>query len=194
MWKRYTVAVSAALFFATLGSAATERPATATLMNNAAAARDGRHDFDFYYGSWKISHRRLRHPLRGSNEWYAFEGTLVMRGKLGFANMDENVLNMPSGRLLGVGVRLYNQKTREWSIYFGTDKQGEFPWPPTVGSFDEQGVGRFYDRETFEGKPIVVRYMWSHSAPNKCHWEQAFSPDDGTTWETNWVQELTRTH
>jgi hypothetical protein len=192
VWIKFAAA-SAALFLTASTSAAMQRPAAVAMLNKVAAERDGRHDFDFYFGSWKVAHRRLRHPLSGSTEWYEFESTLVMRGILGFANMDENVLDTPTGRVSAVGVRLYNKKTNEWSIYYGSDVQGAFPWPPTVGKFDERGVGRFYDHETYNGKPIVVRFTWSHSAPNTSHWDQAFSPDDGKTWETNWVQVLTRT-
>ena len=28
--------------------------------------------------------------------------------------------------------------------------------------------------------------------PTSCHWEQAFSPDGGKTWETSWVQDITQ--
>jgi hypothetical protein len=44
----------------------------------------------------------------------------------------------------------------------------------------------------FNGKPIVVRYIWSNITADHCRWEQAFSPDDGKTWETNWITENTR--
>jgi len=32
--------------------------------------------------------------------------------------------------------------------------------------------------------------MWSETTPTCCHWEQAFSPDGGKTWETNWIRDL----
>jgi hypothetical protein len=54
------------------------------------------------------------------------------------------------------------------------------------------GVGTFYANDTFNGKPIRIRFIWSEITPKSRHWEQAFSPDGGKTWETNWVQDLTR--
>jgi hypothetical protein len=63
--------------------------------------------------------------------------------------------------------------------------------PPTVGHF-ENGVGRFYDEEDYKGKPIVVRYEWSKITPDSAHFEQAFSPDRGKTWEVNWISEISR--
>jgi hypothetical protein len=29
-------------------------------------------------------------------------------------------------------------------------------------------------------------------SPGACRWEQALSPDDGKTWETNWYMDLSR--
>ena len=31
-----------------------------------------------------------------------------------------------------------------------------------------------------------VRFEWNHASANGAHWQQAFSMDDGATWETNW--------
>jgi hypothetical protein len=153
---------------------------------------DARHGFDFMLGTWKAHFQLLRHPLSGSKEWVSFDGTIVDRSVLGFANIDEGVLYRAAGRENSVTVRLYNQKTNMWSIYFGTDVSGALALPATVGTFDERGVGRFYDREPYHGKPIVVRYLWTHSSPKACHYEQAFSADGGRTWETNWISDLSR--
>jgi hypothetical protein len=54
------------------------------------------------------------------------------------------------------------------------------------------GVGTFYADDTFKDKPIRVRFLWSGIQANTCRWEQAFSPDGGATWETNWIMEFTR--
>lgn len=184
-------ALSSALCLSPAAAASQPRVVVAAV-DNAAAERDGRHDFDFLIGSWHVHHRRLRHALAHSTEWYGFDGTCLFRTVLDFANMDENVLDMPSKRVYGVTVRFYNRSTHEWSIYWGTDKLGDLALPATVGKFDEHGIGRFYDHETFEGKPIVVRYTWTHPTPNAPHWEQAFSSDGGKTWETNWTSDFTR--
>jgi hypothetical protein len=53
-------------------------------------------------------------------------------------------------------------------------------------------VGTFYADNTFNAKPIRVRFVWSHITAKSCRWEQAFSPDGGTTWEANWVMDFTR--
>ena len=43
-----------------------------------------------------------------------------------------------------------------------------------------------------EGRPILVRFLWSDITKTTCRWEQAFSVDDGATWEVNWIMESTR--
>jgi hypothetical protein len=61
-----------------------------------------------------------------------------------------------------------------------------------TGTFVD-GVGTFYSHEDYKGRPIVVRFLWTPIGPNLARWEQAFSTDDGASWETNWVMDFTRT-
>jgi hypothetical protein len=37
-----------------------------------------------------------------------------------------------------------------------------------------------------------VRFIWSKITRNAALWEQAYSPDGGKTWKTNWVCAFTR--
>ena len=154
-----------------------------------ATTRDGSHDFDFLIGSWKEHFKVLRHPLSGSHEWSDFNGTATMRllwgGK---ANIEEGVLYRSAGPVDALTLRLYDPKTRQWSIYFGTIKNGLDPIPQ-VGHFGANGVGTFFGDETIGGKPLVVRYTWTRGTPNRWHFEQAFSADHGMTWETNLISD-----
>lgn len=52
-------------------------------------------------------------------------------------------------------------------------------------------MGIFFGDDVHEGRPVRVRFIW-RSADGTAQWEQAFSPDGGTTWETNWVMDFTR--
>jgi hypothetical protein len=63
--------------------------------------------------------------------------------------------------------------------------------PPLRGAFRD-GVGSFYADDTFNGQPIRVRFIWSHITSISARWEQAFSSDQGVTWETNWVMDFER--
>jgi hypothetical protein len=66
-----------------------------------------------------------------------------------------------------------------------------FSLPATVGSF-EGDRGEFYDQEGYNGRNILVRFIWTVTAPDAPQWEQAFSVDGGKTWETNWIVNFTR--
>ncbi|WP_171981925.1 hypothetical protein [Brevundimonas sp. LM2] len=41
-------------------------------------------------------------------------------------------------------------------------------------------------------RPVVARFTWSDIGPASARWSQAFSYDDGATWETNWVMVFSR--
>ncbi len=60
-----------------------------------------------------------------------------------------------------------------------------------IGEFKD-GRGDFYDQETFNGRSILVRNGFSDITPNSSRFEQAFSPDGGKTWETNWIMTFSR--
>jgi hypothetical protein len=37
-----------------------------------------------------------------------------------------------------------------------------------------------------------VRFTWSNITRTSARWEQDFSPDEGRTWEKNWIMVSTR--
>ncbi|HTE49922.1 MAG TPA: hypothetical protein VK698_03560 [Kofleriaceae bacterium] len=157
----------------------------------ASGLRDGRHDFDFLLGRWKFWVRRLKNPLHGSREWYEMTGTSVVKPILnGLGNIDEFKADGSDSHVSAVTIRLYSTTARQWSIYWANQKNGRFD-VPTVGEFKD-GRGEFYDQEMFEGRSILVRYIWSNITPRSAHFEQSFSPDGGKTWEVNWISQITR--
>jgi hypothetical protein len=154
--------------------------------------RDGQHDFDFIVGTWKVHLKRLQHPLTGSTTWVESDGMVVGR-KIwnGRANLDEFVTEGPAGRVEGLTLRLYNPQSHQWSLYWANGKDGALGVPPTVGEF-KNGRGEFFDQEPFNGRSILVRYVWSDITANSAHFEQSFSDDGGKTWEVNWISDQTR--
>jgi hypothetical protein len=148
--------------------------------------RDGQHDFDFEFGSWKTVLRRLQRPLSGSTTWLDYEGTTVVREVWGGrANLVELDVSGPAGRLEGASLRLYDPQSRQWSLNFASARGGGMT-PPVIGEFKD-GRGEFYGQETWEGKAILVRFVISDITPTSCRFEQAFSLDGGKTWEVNWI-------
>lgn len=154
-------------------------------------ARDAQHDFDFEIGSWKTHVSRLLHPLSGTTTWAQYDGTTeVTKVWFGKANLVQLEVDGPAGHLEFASFRLYNPDTHQWSLNVASSRGGELG-VPTVGGFKD-GRGEFYDHETWNGKPIVVRFVITEINPDSIHFEQAFSPDDGKTWEMNWIADDTR--
>ena len=151
----------------------------------------GLHDFDFVAGEWRVHHRVLKERLAGSHDWMDFDGTQKAWLTLnGYGNVDDNVFYKPTGTYRGVTIRSYDPQTGLWSIWWldGRNPFGSLE-PPVRGRFVD-GVGTFYADDTLRGKPIRVRFVWSGITPTSAHWEQAFSPDGGKTWETNWITDF----
>lgn len=156
---------------------------------------DGARDFDFWMGSWRVRNRRLRERLKGSTEWEDFEATSVTRPLLGgLGNEDELRTDFWPG-FIGMTLRFFNPETKQWAIYWADSRRGVLE-PPVFGSFAGGiGLGKtglFFGDDTFEGRPIRVRFTWRHEGTRTASWEQAFSTDGGETWETNWTMDMTR--
>jgi hypothetical protein len=159
---------------------------------------NGARDFDFFVGEWLVENRKLLKPLENSNEWETFQARQKnQKLPAGIGNFDDFVAESWRPGYVGMSLRIFNPETRLWSIYWlnnrngGIDSKTGVLMPPVVGKF-QNGIGIFEAADEFHGKPIVVRYTWSHISPNSAHWEQAFSPDSGKSWETNWIMDLTR--
>ncbi|MHB1058837.1 MAG: hypothetical protein ACYC0F_13250 [Rhodanobacter sp.] len=153
--------------------------------------RDGQHDFDFEIGTWHTHLKRLVHPLSGSDEWMEYEGvTTVRKVWNGRANLVELTADGPGGHFEGLNLRLYNPRSRQWSLNFASSGGGTLG-QPTIGGFID-GRGEFYDQEDFDGRAIFVRFVVAPLDADTIRFEQAFSDDGGKTWETNWVATDTR--
>lgn len=152
--------------------------------------RDGARDFGFLHGRWRIDHYRLKERLTGCEAWEEFSTRLECRPILGGAgNLDEG--EFPDGGYHAMSLRLYDRREHTWTIYWITSRSGSID-PGVTGRFTD-GVGTFLGTDTHEGTPVQVRYTWSDITPTAARWAQAFSTDDGRTWETNWIMDFTRT-
>ncbi len=188
--KSFRVTLAAGILAAAMGSIAPAHSQD-TSTQAAAANLTGLRDFDFQVGEWRV-HHRVKRPA-DSLQWSEFEGTCSNRSLMdGWANVEDNMFDKPTGVTRGVALRAYDPKTGQWAIWWidGRDPFGALD-PPVKGRFDN-GVGIFYSDYTDNGKPMRVRFTWSHITPISARWEQAYSSDAGKTWETNWIMEFRR--
>ena len=155
--------------------------------------RDGSHDFDFEYGKWRMPNRRLVKRLAGSHEWADFvscdEG-MPLPGGIG----DMDVFRASYWpNFVGVTIRTYDPQSGLWRLYWFDNRfsHGVIE-PPVMGRFTGN-VGVFEGKDTFDGKPITVRFTWTVDPKGSrvvAEWQQAFSTDGGKTWEVNWRNQL----
>ena len=145
-------------------------------------------DFDFFVGKWKIHNRRLKTRLNNCTEWVKLDATVEMHKVFSnnIANFDSGSFDGFDGKppFEGLTVRLFNPKTKLWSIYWAASNVGTMD-PPNVGSF-ENGVGDFFAEDTYNGKKIIALLRWDARDKKNFKWSQAYSADNGKTWEWNW--------
>ena len=152
----------------------------------------GSRDFDFFLGRWTVKHRRLRKRLAGSRDWEEFDGTTTCQSLLsGMVNINESTSRRGGAVSQGLGLRAFDARTGDWADWYLSGADPTKIDTPGVGRF-AGGVGTFLSNDSFEGRPIRVRGVFTPIRPGLAQWEQAFSPDDGASWETNWVMRYTR--
>ena len=172
-----------------------EFPNSQASANKSSATRaNGSHDFDFLIGDWKAHVRRLPERLKGSNVWVEYNGISNHKKLLDSnANFEEFDVSTPDKklRIKAQTLRLYNPESHQWSIYLLDLDKGTLDLPPVVGQFNGKR-GEFYNQQTWEGRAVLVRYVWLDISPQSSRMEQSFSGDGGKTWEVNWICELSR--
>jgi len=150
-----------------------------------------KHDFDFFEGKWQLRNRKLESRLIGCTNWIEFESTQEMYRVLnGMGNIDNFLAEFDGQPFEGMTVRLFNPKTKLWSIYWADSNEGKLD-PPVLGSF-ENNVGHFFTKDIFKGKHIIVVFRWDARDKNNPVWSQAFSDDNGKTWEWNWYMYMSK--
>ena len=110
--------------------------------NHAEGVVPGLHDFDFLVGYWRVHHRKLKERLANNREWIEFDGTLASQPLMGgYANVDDDVFEVPGGTYRGVAPRSFDAKSGKWSIWWLDSRTPTAPLdPPVRGSF-HNGVG-----------------------------------------------------
>lgn len=164
---------------------------TAGTGSQQAAARDGRHDFDFNIGVWHTHIRRVLDPFSGSGDALELNGTVTVRKVWeGRAQLEEIEADGPKGHWEGLSLFLYNPQAHQWNQSFLNSKAPTLS-TPLVGEF-KGGRGELFGQDTFHDKAIMVRGVWSEITPNSHRYEEFYSNDGGKTWAISFDAHLTR--
>ena len=119
------------------------------------------------------------------------EGTVVVRKVWdGRASLEEIEADGPNGHWEGMTLFLYNPQSHQWSQTFANSKSGVMN-TPLIGAFND-GRGALYSQESFDGRTILVRAVWSHIEPDSHDFEEAYSDDGGKIWHPAFIAHLTR--
>ncbi|MGO1073311.1 hypothetical protein [Lysobacter sp. CA199] len=158
-----------------------------------ADAEDPARAFDFFVGRWHARYRRLKERLLDSHDWEEFEGECQVQPLFGgLAQTDESDVARPAQPYRGFSLRSFDPASKTWADWWLDTRNPHKIAAPMLGRFDD-GVGTFFGDSTLRDKPVKVRGVWSKITANSAQWEQAFSPDGGKTWESNWVSSYRRT-
>jgi hypothetical protein len=159
-----------------------------------AGAADGRADFDFLFGEWEVVARKTKDPLDPTcEEWDEFVMRQVARPLLGgLGNTDScETASGPDGQpFLGLSVRLFDPRDRQWRIWWASNRNPGHLDPPLVGRFDG-GIGVFQGHDVVGGREVEVRFTWEVTGPT-AEWRQALSLDGGASWHVNFTMDFTR--
>ncbi len=153
--------------------------------------RDGQHDFDFNFGTWKTHIKRVLDPLSGSSQSIELNGTVTVRKVWGGrAQLEEIEADGPNGHWEGLTLFLYNPEAHQWSQSFVNRQSGVLN-TPTIGAFKD-GRGELFASDTFKGRSILVRGVWSDIKPDSHRYEESYSADGGSSWAPAFIATLTR--
>lgn len=173
------------------GLAFSPRACADTPAKPAAPQRDGSHDFDFGAGLWKTHLKRRVHALSGSNEFIELNGTVNTRAVWGGrAHLEQIEADGPNGHWEGLSLFLYDPASKRWSQTFVNSKSGTVD-AGLVGSF-KNGRGELFESDSLDGRPILVRGVWSDITPTSHRYEESYSSDGGNTWEVELTADKTK--
>lgn len=148
-------------------------------------------DYEFYIGKWKIHNKKLKTLFSNCTDWIEFDATEEIRPVLfGLGYVGQYKATISDKPFEGAAVHLFNPETRLWSNYWADSNRGVME-VPVVGSFENR-IGLFYAEDFLNQKKIRLRFHWDATEKDKHVWNQAFSDDDGRTWETNWIMYYNR--
>ena len=152
-----------------------------------ASATSSNKDFDFLVGKWVMKNKHLNARLANCKEYTEFESTVEnWSGLEGMGNFDVVRRRLPDGKVYeGRTVRTFDPETHLWRLYWMDSNGGPID-PPVIGSFNN-GIGLFFCKDYQVGRPVIIVFKWDKTNPNQPRWSQAFSDDNGKTWEWNYT-------
>jgi len=128
--------------------------------------RDGSRDFDFLNGRYRVHNVRFAGRLEQSERWETFEAISVATPlPRGIGRIDELVADGRNDRA-GATLRLYDRRTRRWSLY-RVDSASGMLQPPLQGAF--QDVGNY---------PLLKALIYFNAKETPGEWGKEYTAPD----------------
>jgi hypothetical protein len=143
-------------------------------------------DFSFIIGRHNVLHKKLKERFNNCEEWIDIQGSKTTELLLkGIGNIEKHyTFDLNQQPIEAFALRLYNSQTKLWSLYWADSNFGILDMP-LMGSF-ENNIGLFFGKDIFNGTEILVQFQYDRTDVDNIIWGQAFSNDNGKTWEWNW--------
>ncbi|GAB7046074.1 hypothetical protein [Catenuloplanes indicus] len=150
---------------------------------------DGRTDFDFIFGSWRVRNRKPPdNSDPGCTEWVEFDATAHAEPILGGLG---HIDRIRAGDFEGLTLRQFDPDARVWRIWWASSNRPGHLDPPLEGTWCD-GTGVLLGDDGVGGRPVRLRFEWTTDGADSARRQQEFSYDGGQSWRLNWVMELTR--
>jgi hypothetical protein len=153
---------------------------------------DGRHDFDFLHGTWRVALRRRVDPWQPDGDWTEFDALMWARPLLGGLGNVDSISGTGGVAFEGTTLRLFDPATCTWRIWWASTAAPGRLDPPMTGRF-EGTAGVFLGRDTIGSREVDLRFDWQADGPDAARWAQSFSWDGGETWSENFTMRFHRT-
>jgi len=127
--------------------------------------------FDFWVGEWNLT-------------WNdTITGTNVIAKEMGDCVIHENFSD-PTSKFFGQSVSVYNPATKQWEQTW-VDNQGSYM--AFTGGFNEGKMTLSRSAIGKKGNKVMQRMVFFNITRSSLDWSWEASPDDGKTWNQNWL-------
>ena len=134
------------------------------------------HQLDFWVGEWDLTW-----PAQGSGP--TGTGTNRVEKILDGCVIQENFTSIAPQPLTGRSVSTYNAREKKWKQTW-VDSQGSYI--DLTGEFQNGEMRLTRQAIGPDGKPRLMRMVYTNIKPDSFDWRWESSADDGKTWQVNW--------
>jgi hypothetical protein len=158
---------------------------------DSAFLQNGAHDLDFLSGRWSARISHILNPFADGQRVVELEGIIaVSKVWNGHGWLEQIDADGPGVHWGGLALFLYNSKGRQWSQSFVNGQSGVWA-APMIGDF-QNGRGEFYSQDSYDGRTVLVRGVWSNIEPTSHTYTESLSDDGGATWRPGLIVSWSR--